>query len=151
MTRSLFTLAWMAALGEVFASETFHTTSPSPHHRCHNPTRYEGSMFSGSGYHSGMMPGNMSSMSRPGSTLQRGQVHLHLNLQKNIISRSGSIYSFPIKLSLSHIWYFTFTSHLNSEFRLQCFPHLISTWNFRLFFCAIVSYTQKNIITFTFF
>jgi len=39
--------------------------------------KYEGSMFSGSGYHSGMMPGNMSSMSRPGtgagSTLQRGQ------------------------------------------------------------------------------
>merc|ERR1719458_1521225 len=34
-------------------------------------------MFSGSGYHSGMVPGNMSSMSRPGtgagSTLQRGQ------------------------------------------------------------------------------
>merc|ERR1712181_39046 len=38
---------------------------------------YEGSMFSGSGYHSGMAPGNMSSMSRPGTgaggTLQRGQ------------------------------------------------------------------------------
>jgi len=39
--------------------------------------KYEGSMFSGSGYHSGMAPGNMSSMSRPGTgaggTLQRGQ------------------------------------------------------------------------------
>ena len=106
-TRCLFTQGWMAASGEVSASMivinvvAIYIATYQHHHQCHYHRhchcnhiiivtlvevwiigiilRYEGSMFSGSGYHSGMMPGNMSSMSRPGtgpgSTLQRGQVH----------------------------------------------------------------------------